>query len=269
MKRISKVTVIGAGNMGGAIAGAIASGTALRSEDITVTARTAATLDRIRSLYPEITGFLDNRTAVHGADMLIFAVKPLQLPGVIEEIRSDVDLDNVYIASVVAGVSFRELYDMFGRMPALPVFRIIPNMAASLRKSVTFISSDRENTDSRAQVDRIFRDMGDVIWTDETMLDNGMALASCGIAYAFGYISAAIKGGMSLGFTAEQAREAVIGTVEGAVALLKADGTMPEDEIRKVATPGGYTARGLQAMEDCGFTDAVRAGLVSSSVRKL
>lgn len=36
---------------------------------------------------------------------------------------------------------------------------------------------------------------------------------------------------------------------------------MPEVEIDKVTTPGGLTIKGLNAMEEAGFTSAVIKGL--------
>ena len=99
--------------MGGAIACGMAKGSVIRPEDITVTARTPASLDRIRAVYPEITVFTDNRTAVGGADLIIIAVKPWQIESVVEEIRGCVEPGRTVIASVVAGVAFRQLSSMF------------------------------------------------------------------------------------------------------------------------------------------------------------
>ena len=45
------------------------------------------------------------------------------------------------------------------------------------------------------------------------------------------------------------------------MALLEESGKHPEDAIDSVTTPGGYTIRGLNAMEEAGFTNAVLAGL--------
>ena len=92
-----------------------------------------------------------------------------------------------------------------------------------------------------------------------------MALASCGIAYALRYIEASIAGGVSLGLPEDVARRAVIGTVDGAAALLRSGGMSPRHEIDRVATPGGYTAKGLQALDENGFPDAVAAALRASA----
>ena len=96
------------------------------------------------------------------------------------------------------------------------------------------------------------------------MMASGTALASCGIAYAMKYIQSAIAGGEKLGFEPEQARKIVEYTVKGAAELLLSTGNPPQIEIDKVTTPGGLTARGLAAMDEAGFGQAVVAGLTKA-----
>ena len=92
----------------------------------------------------------------------------------------------------------------------------------------------------------------------------GTSLASCGIAFALKYIDASIRGGVELGFSEAESREVVMQTMRGALALLERNGTMPQQEIDKVTTPGGITLKGLEAMARDGFEGAVRAGLLES-----
>lgn len=265
MVQIRKVAVIGAGNIGGAIAAGMAAGGSVSPADIIVTARTSRSLDRVRAICQEITGHTDNRLAVEGADLVVLAVKPWQADRLAAEIKDHIDYRRTVIASVIAGLSFSDLYEMFGRVPDNAMYRIIPNTAISQLKSTTFIAADREDASVSRQIDSIFRNMGEVIWVEENLLPYGMALASCGIAYALRYIEASIAGGVSLGLPEDVARRAVIGTVDGAAALLRSGGMSPRHEIDRVATPGGYTAKGLQALDENGFPDAVAAALHASA----
>ena len=89
------------------------------------------------------------------------------------------------------------------------------------------------------------------------------ALGSCGVAYFLRFISAAAVGSVELGLRAGFATKIAVLTAEGAAALLKG-GSHPEAEIDKVTTPGGITIRGLNALEDNGFTKAVIAALRAS-----
>lgn len=68
------------------------------------------------------------------------------------------------------------------------------------------------------------------------------------------YVRAATEGGVELGFRAADAQKIINATLSGACALLDREGAHPETEIDKVTTPGGLTIRGLNAMEQAGFT---------------
>ena len=70
---------------------------------------------------------------------------------------------------------------------------------------------------------------------------------------------------MELGFKADVAKDIILQTMKGAVALLQQTGLHPEAAIDKVTTPGGLTIRGLNTMEENGFTHAVIAGLKASA----
>lgn len=78
------------------------------------------------------------------------------------------------------------------------------------------------------------------------------------------YVRAAMEGGVELGFRPEEAARIVEHTVKGAVELLLSSGQHPEVEIDKVTTAGGITIKGLNAMEQAGFSAAVIEGLRAS-----
>lgn len=261
-----KICIIGSGNMGGAVARSLAKGPFFAPSDITCTARSEATLGRIRATVPGINVSLDNREAASGADMIILAVKPWLMEEVMGGLRDVLDLENQIVASVAAGVSFDDMTDYLsparGVYPVL--FRIIPNTAIEYGCGLTFVSS-RNASDSQVETVReIFAPTGSVFLIEEEMMQQATALASCGIAFAMQYIKASAQGGVSLGFTPELSRLIVEQTVCGAARLLLESGNDPQKEINKVTTPGGMTMKGLEAMEEAGFSAAVIKGLESS-----
>ena len=77
------------------------------------------------------------------------------------------------------------------------------------------------------------------------------------------YVRANVAGGVEMGFKAKDAQKIVLQTVKGAVELLQATGEHPEASIDKVTTPGGCTIKGLNTMEQNGFTNAVIKGLIA------
>ena len=254
------ITVIGAGNMGGAAAIGIAKAGRIPASCITVTARHQSTLDRFSEY--GIKTSMDNFQAVKDADAVIIAVKPWIVPEVCSQIKDALDYSRQQIVSFAPGVTPEDMLgflDKEGRKPSLTY--VIPNTAIEVCESMTFVSGINVSADQEAAVAALFEGTGQVMVVPFKQLMPGTALASCGIAYALRYIRAAAEGGVELGFYAKDATKIVAQTVKGAAALLEAHGSHPEQEIDKVTTPGGLTIRGLNAMEQAGFTNAVIKGL--------
>ena len=258
-----KVAIIGAGNMGGAIAAGLSKGKLVQPRDIICTAKTQTTLDKIKIIDPEIVTTNDNSIAVKDADIVILAVKPWLMEEVIADLRDHIDPFKQVFVSVAAGITLEKISGWIS--PSTPsyvsVFRAIPNTAAAVLKSMTFVASANADEDQKKLVCDIFDEMGATMYVEERLIPAGTALASCGIAFAMRYIRAASEGGVEIGFRPEEARKIVEYTVKGAAELLLASGNNPEVEIDKVTTAGGITIKGLNEMEHEGFTSAVIKGL--------
>ncbi|MCF0173505.1 MAG: pyrroline-5-carboxylate reductase [Bacteroidales bacterium] len=249
-----KTTIIGAGNMGGATALGLMRAHAAQ---ITVTARHQSTLEKFSGT--EIRTTTDNHEAVRDADMVIFAVKPWLMEGVVKDLLPSLNLDRQIVVSMAPGVKPAEMYDWMGGKGELVY--VIPNTAIEVGESMTFITPVHACDATIGTVKGIFEKVGAAMVVEEKMMIAGTSLASCGIAYALRYIRAAAEGGVQLGFVADDASRIVAQTVRGAGALLAAHGSHPEAEIDRVTTPGGMTIKGLNAMEEAGFTAAVIKGL--------
>lgn len=256
-----KIAIIGAGNMGGAIACGLAASGRFAEGEIVCANRTAAKAERLHERYGVISATTDNAAAVAGADVVVIAVKPWYTEAVLREIGGVFDPSRQMLVSVVAGVSAEQLTDWIGCAAPVAVFRVIPNTAISVGKSMTFMSAAGADEGQIATVKKLFDTMGSTMVVDDKMLEAGMILASCGIAFALRYMRAAAEGGVELGCTAAQATEIVARTMIGAAELLLQNGSHPEQEIDRVTTAGGITIRGLNEMEHAGFTSAVIRGL--------
>lgn len=260
-----KVGIIGAGNMGGAIACGLASGRIVDSCDICITCpNRRGELDKIKAFDPEVKVSTNIIDAVNGCDIIILAVKPWMLDNVLAELEGTIDFSRQILASVVAGVELSHYEEYAGTDKKPAIFRLIPNIAISVQESMTFIAAKNASQEQIKAVSDIFAEMGKVMLVDEHLMGAGSSIASCGIAYAMRYIRAAMEGGVELGLSPVQAQEAVMQTLIGAVKILQSSGNHPESEIDKVTTPGGYTIKGLNAMEKNNFTTAVIEGLKAS-----
>lgn len=257
-----RIAIIGAGNMGGAIARALISGNFSFSPDLHVSDVSKRALEALSTFSPEIRTTNSNVEAVKDADLILLAVKPNMLERVAHEINHHIDYKNQIIVSIAAGVDFKFLSCLFTDEALL--FRVIPNTAIDLKQSVSIISAYREDNLRQQLVEAVFAEMGKVFVVPESQLDAYMSLSSCGIAYALRYIRAAMEGGVEMGIPAQRAKEVVIQTLRGAISLMETNQTHPEVEIDRVTTPGGTTIKGLNEMEANGFSNAVIKGLKAS-----
>ena len=107
---LMKIAVIGSGNMGGAIARGLVRGAVISAADLICTARTEATLGKMKQFDSEISVTTDNARAAAQADILILAVKPWLAEEVISGIRHVLRPGAQTIVSIVAGaVSYTHL----------------------------------------------------------------------------------------------------------------------------------------------------------------
>ena len=241
-----KITVIGTGNMGGALVKGFATWDV--TLDITATARTQQTLDDLKKACPYITTTLDNRQAVKEADVVVLAVKPWLVQQVIEEIMPE--LEGKLLISVAAGIR-HERIDVY----------VMPNIAAEFGESMTFV----EESPKAKKAAKLFEKVGQCRIVPQRLMSAGMMMAGCGIAYVMRFLRAMTEGGVEMGFYPEDAKQIAMQTMQGAVALLRETKLHPEVAIDKVTTPGGVTIKGLNELDHAGFNSAVirclKAGL--------
>ena len=132
-----KIAIIGAGNIGGAIARGLAKGTIIQAENICVSNPSQGKLDALKAEFPHMQVTHSNAEAVEGADIVLLAVKPWFIEPVIKELP--LDAEKQILISVAAGISFEQYEGWVGEK--MPVFRIIPNTAISQLESMTLIAS--------------------------------------------------------------------------------------------------------------------------------
>lgn len=248
-----KITVIGAGNMGGAlIKGWTKATQAGKAEmDITITAHSQKTLDLFKSEYPELHATLDNKEAIQDAEVVLLAVKPWLIDEVLQEIKPS--LSGKTVISVAANK----------RHDRIDVYAM-PNIAAEFGESMTFIEKG-PNTAAITLAEQLLSLVGQVMVVEPRQMAAGMMMAGCGIAYVMRFIRAMMEGGVEMGFYPREAQKIAQQTMLGAVNLLSETGLHPEAAIDKVTTPGGVTIKGLNELDHASFNSAVirclKAGL--------
>lgn len=257
IKRNMNITIIGAGNIGGALA----KGWSKKNENtcLTVSGVHWEKLNKIKAECPNVAVTTDDAEAVKDADMIVIAVKPWQVETVLGDISKNIR-SNQILVSLAAGVTLADLNTMVEKAGCEKpsIFYVIPNIAAEFCESMTFISaSENVAKETIEQVETAFKQVGDTFVCPEKLIAPGMLMASCGIAYVMRFLRVQTEAGVEMGFYPNDALKIAIQTAKGAAELLHQTGEHPEAAIDRVTTPGGYTIKGLNEMDHAGFNSAV------------
>lgn len=263
MQANRRMTIIGAGNIGIAIANGLVDSGRFQASDITLTRRSSHLLEEMKE-----RGFAvdtDNRAAVQRADVVLVAVEPQQFDAVMREIAPDLRSGQHVVISVVTGVGIEQIH---GHVDArIPVVRAMPNTAIAVRESMTCLASLPGNDDALEIARSIFDTVGRTLVIDEEGMIAATALCACGIAFFLRAVRAASQGGIEVGFRSQDAIAIAAQTAKGAATLLLSMGQHPEYEIDRVTTPRGCTIAGLNRMEHEGFSSAMIRGITTSADR--
>jgi pyrroline-5-carboxylate reductase len=179
--------------------------------------------------------------------ILVIAVKPYQVAGVIEELRPYLS-DKHLLISVAAGISTEFIKSQSER--DIRVIRVMPNTPAFVGEGMTAVCRGSAATDEDLALAKdIFLAIGKVAVVEETAMDAATALSGSGPAYMFSILSSLAEGGTDCGLRHDDALLLAAQTMLGAAKMVLAGGKAPEELIREVTTPGGTTEAGLRQME--------------------
>jgi pyrroline-5-carboxylate reductase len=255
-----KIAILGAGNIGAAIARGLAASGRYLPGSIILTRRRAEMLEPLAG--EKFLTLTDNRKAVKAADIIILAVGPGQVEDLAKEIRPALTEKHILI-SIVTGVTTAQIAGWVKRRTR--IVRAMSNTAISIREAMTCLCAAPVDREALAGARDIFDALGKTLVINEELMLAATALAGCGVAFFLRSVRAASQGGIQIGFHSEEALLMAAQTARGAASLLLSAGNHPESEIDKVTTPQGCTIEGLNEMEHHGFSSAMITGIVASN----
>jgi pyrroline-5-carboxylate reductase len=253
-----KIAIIGAGNLGLAIAKGI-----LHSNGATTMYMTKRNISEVKEFekYGNVTVTTDNIAAVKNSDVLIFAVQPGHFAKILEDIKDALTEKHVII-STITGFSIAKIEGVIGQHNY--IIRSMPNTAISVGKSMTCICANELGKKRIDLAKAIFNRMGHSLEIPEEQMQAATVICASGIAFWMRLIRATTQGAIQLGFDAKEAQELAMHTCNGAASLLIESGSHPEEEIDRVTTPKGCTISGLNEMEHQGLSSSLIRGIVTS-----
>jgi pyrroline-5-carboxylate reductase len=208
---------------------------------------------RAKALAEELGGeAVGNAEVAERADLVVLAVKPAKLDEVAPELQAARSL-----VSILAAVPVRRVSDAF---PGAEVLRLMPNVGVEVRRGVLCVAGEAsEATREKLEL------LGHVVELPDDDFDEATAVMSCAPAYLALAVEALADAGTAAGLDAELARELVIETTAGTAELLRI--RHPADVRKAVASPGGSTEAGLEALDREGAREAFEAAVRASLER--
>jgi pyrroline-5-carboxylate reductase len=260
---MERIAVLGGGRMGAAlVAGWLDAG--LDAESVAVAEADAGRRHELESQLPGARIAPSAPWVVGDADVVVVAVKPADVAGVLDAASSALAPDAL-VLSIAAGVSIAALERA---APGRPVVRAMPNTPALVREGVAAVAGGTHATDAHVETARrLLGAVGTVVVVGESALDAVTGLSGSGPAYVFLLAEAMIEAGVLNGLPRDVATALVHGTIRGAGVMLTDTGDTAEQLRAAVTSPGGTTAAGLRALEVGGVRAAV-LDAVSEATRR-
>lgn len=239
------IGIIGAGNMGKAIALRI-------RQKVIISDKDSLKLRLIK--FKRICIAKHNIGLVKSADIVILAVKPQDIIEVLKEIKPYTR--GRLIISIAAGIKTSLIERILGRAR---VVRVMPNMPALVGKGISAITRGRFAAKRDLDIaGNIFLNMGEVIALREGFMDAVTALSGSGPAYYFLFTDMLEKAGQAIGLRRDVARKLAIATFIGSAASAEEEALSMQGFVKKVASKGGTTEAAIKVFKKRGLERIVK-----------
>ncbi|MFN7975693.1 MAG: pyrroline-5-carboxylate reductase [Acidobacteriota bacterium] len=258
-----RIAILGTGNMGEALLGGMLRAGLYPPDRVVATGTRQERIDEIRERW-SVEATLDNRAAARGAGILLIAVKPQAMTGLLGEIELDVQPGSLVI-SIAAGIRTSTIAR---RLEGVPIIRAMPNTPVRVDEGATAIAlGEGANDEHLAQARAIFDSVGKTVVVPERLLDAVTGLSGSGPAYIYMVIEALIDGGVKMGIPRQVATRLAEQTVLGAAKLVRETGLHPAILKDQVTTPGGTAIAAIHELEAHGLRPMLIAAVETATRR--
>jgi pyrroline-5-carboxylate reductase len=245
-----RVAVLGAGKMGGILLQAFLKQNLFAADQIR---GTVAHTERAMALSTQwgVDVTTDNLEAAKHADLILLAVKPFQVPDLMEQIRPALNTKKAII-SIAASVKTRAIEEAAGL--DIAVVRAMPNTPSALGAGAAALCKGRFVSAKQMELaERIFETVGRTVVVDEKHMDAVTGLSGSGPAYIYIIIEALAEAGVKVGLPRDVATQLAAQTAFGAAKMVLETGYHPALLKDAVTTPAGCTIDGILELEEGGL----------------
>jgi pyrroline-5-carboxylate reductase len=246
-----KIGMIGSGNMGTALIDGLIRSGAAQAENIICSDASERQLAGMGEKY-KVTTTTDNIAVVKAADIIIYAIKPQIMAGVLKETADYLDMNKLVI-SIAAGVPLEAIESLLKK--DLRLIRVMPNVAVAVREGATAIAAGAHASgDDVKLAQAIFDSVGKSIFLKENyLMDAITGLSGSGPAYIFMIVDALADAGVKVGLSRKDALFLASQTILGSAKLLLETNAHPGQLKDSVTSPGGTAIAGLHTLEKGGL----------------
>lgn len=254
---------LGAGKMGEAVLAGLCRQGLVRPRDVRVVEVSAERAAAVRRRY-RVQVVADAASAVAASDVVVLAVKPQDLGGLLEGLPSGAARGRLFV-SIAAGKTLEWLE---ARLPGARVVRVMPNLAMRVGEGMSAFCLGRRATgrDRRAVV-ALLRCAGVAREIPEPLFDAVTALSGSGPAFLATVLKAFVEGGIALGLPPDDALALALQTLKGTARVLGEGGDSLDEFIQAVTSARGTTAAGLAVLEKSSLAGIVRRTLRAAALR--
>ncbi|HEV2911808.1 MAG TPA: pyrroline-5-carboxylate reductase [Pyrinomonadaceae bacterium] len=201
----------------------------------------------------------------HSGSIIILAVKPQRLGGVLAELKGALEPDALVI-SIVAGATIETIS---GELLHGAVVRAMPNTPAQIGRGMTaWVGTPEVDERQQGQVRALLGALGrEMLVEKERMIDMATALSATGPTYIFLVMEALVDAGVHMGFSRHVAQELVLETMLGSVLFARESRKHPAELRNMVTSPGGTSAEAIYQMEKGGLRTLLSKAVYSAYQR--
>lgn len=255
---------IGTGNMGGALAKAVAKSTtdillANKEEEIGIALAEKLSCD-----------FGSNKEVAQQCRYIFLGVKPQIMAEMLKEIAPVLKAreDDFVLITMAAGLEISTIQEM--AQGNYKVIRIMPNTPVEVGLGEILYCKSENTTDSDLEFFlENMKGAGDLTKLNESLMNSGCSVSGCGPAFVYMFIKGMAQGGIECGIDPETAVKLAAQTVLGSAKLLMESGKDPDTLIKNVCSPGGSTIEGVKSMEADKLEEIVSKGIKASYRRNV
>ena len=247
---------IGAGNMASAILQGAVSQKFLSPESIFIYDVVPAQCNRVMAAFPGVQTSANNGELVCRSDVIVLAVKPVYLEGVLQEIRPFVR--GKRLISIAAGWTSAMLGKALGPESGAQVLRVSPNTPALVGEGFTALCEESTfDAEALQWATALFQTLGATCTAPERLFNALIAVSGSSPAYVYMFIEAMADGAVKLGLSRALAYQAAAQSVLGAAKMVLETGEHPGKLKDDVCSPGGTTIEAVYQLERGGMRSAV------------